>query len=68
MKKFGGPAKKKKACKHRVCTGTLQNKEVNSGITQPDVADTISRLSHAVDSFRKFFTDYHSYYTSSNNI
>ena len=55
MKKFGGPAKKKKACKYRVCTGTLQIKEVNSGITQPDVADTISRLSHAVDSFRKFF-------------
>lgn len=51
MKKFGGPAKKKKACKYRVCT-SLKYSESDQSATV-DVDSSIQKLSGLVDKFRK---------------
>ena len=51
MKKFGGPAKKKKACKYRVCT-TLKHQESDK-IATADVDSSTKQLGRLVDKFHK---------------
>ena len=60
MKKFGGPAKKKKACKLRICTQTYADEnspEQPKQTSQVDITGTINKLSSIVDKFRKLFHD-----------
>ena len=54
MKKFGGPAKKKKACKYRICT-SLENFVSDQIATVQDVDNSIQQLSGLVDKFRKLY-------------
>ena len=54
MKKFGGPAKKKKACKLRICSQSSIVKSTESPINEVDV--TIKKLNAVVDKFRKLAT------------
>lgn len=50
MKKFSGPAKKKKACKLRICSQSSIVKSTESPINEVDV--TIKKLNAVVDKFR----------------
>ena len=51
MKKFGGPAKKKKACKLRICLQSSIAECTDQPINKVDV--TIKKLTTVVDKFRK---------------
>ena len=51
MKKFGGPAKKKKACKLRICSQSSIAECTDQTINKVDV--TIKKLTTVVDKFRK---------------
>lgn len=50
MKKFGGPAKKKKACKLRICSQSCTDLPIN------EVDVTIKKLTAVVDKFRKLLS------------
>ena len=56
MKKFGGPAKKKKACKLRICSQSSVAECTELPIYEVDV--TIQKLTAVVDKFRKLATRY----------
>ena len=54
MKKFGGPAKKKKACKFRICSQSSTVENTEPLINEVDI--TVKKLNAVVDKFRKLAT------------